>query len=129
MSFVGNVVQFQHPDPGSSLRRPALLIQAARAGQSGWRRGSDLPRLLRCETLPQPGAALTRLRLDEDRLNEARKAGRGDYDMQRHILLLIAILAEMREQRRNAPRPVAALLRGAGADRFGMGQAVGLSVL
>lgn len=81
------------PEP---LRRPALLIRAARLGQSGWKRNRDLAKLLKCETVPAVGASLPQMRTLEAALNEARLAGAAEYDLRRHVVLLIAILAEMR---------------------------------
>lgn len=83
------------------LRRPRLLVRAAHAGQPAWRRGRDLPALLRGvmpaeAPLPAPGGAAAWLRAEEDRMDEARRDGRGDYDLERHLLLLIALLAELR---------------------------------
>ena len=87
------------PEP---LRRPALLIRAARLGQSGWKRNRDLPKLLKCETVPEVGASLGQLRTIEAALNDARLAGAAEYDLKRHILLLIAVLAETRAAARAA---------------------------
>lgn len=78
----------------SGLRRPALLVAAARKGQAGWRRARDLKRALKREDLPPPAVALRLLYQDEAHLNEARIAGAAEYDLQRHVLLVIAILAE-----------------------------------
>ncbi len=83
--------------PGDSLRRPRLLVRTARAGLAGYRRKRDLARLLKTDKLPQPAAALRRLREIEASLDEERLSGTTEYDLQRHILVLIAILAEMRD--------------------------------
>ena len=91
-----NVTAFPALRSQSALRRPAPLIRAARAGQPGWIRNRDLPRLLRCDDCPEPGRALARLRYEEQGLNDARLSRSAEYDLHRHILLLIAILAEMR---------------------------------
>lgn len=99
-----NVTAFPAFRPQEVLRRPAPLIRAARAGQSGWLRKRDLPRLLRCEICPDPGRALARLRREEQDLNHARLARSADYDPHRHILLMIAILAEMRLATQHVPR-------------------------
>lgn len=85
----------------TSLRRPRLLVRAARHGQAAWRRERDLPALLRGELpphspMPAPGGAVTWLRAAEGRLEEARRTDPGNYDLDRHIRLLIALLAEMR---------------------------------
>jgi hypothetical protein len=77
------------------LRRPPLLVAAARAGQAGWRRQRDLPRLLRCEICPGHSLALSLLRREEAELNRIRLQREAIYDLQRHVLILIAILAEM----------------------------------
>ncbi|QFG37704.1 hypothetical protein BDE18_1107 [Paracoccus pantotrophus] len=103
MTMMSNVIAFQ-PRPGQPhLRRPRLLVRAARAGQVGWRRSRDLHRVLKCETPPPAGKALSRLLAEEERLDLLRRSGQAGYDMHRHILLLIAILAETAEA---APRPV-----------------------
>lgn len=99
-----NVTAFPAFRPQEVLRRPAPLIRAARAGQAGWLRRRDLPRLLRCEICPDPGRALARLRHEEQELNQARLARSADYDPHRHILLMIAILAEMRLAAQHVPR-------------------------
>jgi len=94
MSLMSNVLDFPAQPVLPRLRRPAPLIRAAVAGKSQWRRERDLRRTLHCEVVPAPGQALARLRADEDRMNAARQEGAADYDMQQHVLLLIAILAE-----------------------------------
>ena len=90
------------------LRRPSTLIRAAREGQAGWRRERDLKRLLRADRCPAPGAALPRLRAEEALMNDARLQRAAEYDMHRHVLLMIAILAEMRAVVADAPVTVRA---------------------
>ncbi|MFV0384644.1 DUF6477 family protein [Paracoccus sp. (in: a-proteobacteria)] len=99
-----NVIPFRARNTGPSLRRPGSLIRAARLGQGGWRRDRDLPRLLRCDLCPQPGAALARLRAEEEMQNSARLLRADHYDLHRHVLLMIAILAEMRAAVTATPR-------------------------
>lgn len=106
MSFVADQNIFFLPPQTTELRRPAALIRAARAGQSGWRRDRDLARLLGRETAPAGPAALRMLRAAEDAADSARREGHADYDMHRHVRLLIALLAEMIAARQNAPQPV-----------------------
>ena len=79
-----------------ALRRPRSLINAAKAGQAGWLRRRDLPRLLRCHQCPGHDRALQHLRAEEQRLNGLRLMRAPGYDMQRHVLIMIALLAEMR---------------------------------
>lgn len=82
--------------PLGPLRRPALLIRAARAGLPLYRRGRDLRRLLGRIEAPAPGLALDDL-LDAEAAHEGRRLG-GDpaYDPARHVEMLIALLAEAR---------------------------------
>lgn len=76
--------------------RPRSLVMAAQAGQSGWMRRRDLPQLLRRASLPAPETALRLLLHDEQLQNRARLDSAPHYDMQRHVVLCIAILAECR---------------------------------
>ena len=80
----------------ANLRRPRLLIQAARHGLPEYSRKRDLSRLARLDGTPTPEAALTRLIAEEEALEETRRAGEVSYSLARHIDLLIAILAEAR---------------------------------
>lgn len=91
-----NIIPFPGPMQGGTLRRPALLIRAAKLGQAGWRRERDLRKLLKCDEAPPVGVAMRQLRATEAAVNAARKAGAAEYDMQRHVALMIAILAELR---------------------------------
>lgn len=108
MSYMPNVIAFRPRPATESLRRPRILIRAAREGQAGWRRGRDLKRLLRIDHCPAPGACLPRLRAEEAAMNEARLQRAAEYDMHRHVLLMIAILEEMRAAVADAPAPVRA---------------------
>lgn len=121
MTFMPNVIAFRPLATNQPLRRPRLLIRAARAGQAGWKRERDLRRLLRSDDCPKPGAALPRLRAEEQILNTARQKGAAEYDLQRHVALMIAILAEMHTAVDAASVPVAAptirRLRDAFSDR------------
>ncbi|RJE81954.1 DUF6477 family protein [Paracoccus onubensis] len=78
-----------------ALGRPGILMRAAKAGQGGWQRGRDLPRLLRSHKCPAHDQALKLLRAEEERLNGLRLLRAPSYDMQRHVLIMIALLAEM----------------------------------
>ena len=61
MTMMSSVIAFDPRAGQPLLRRPRLLVQAARAGLSGWKRDRDLRRVLKCETMPRPEAALARL--------------------------------------------------------------------
>lgn len=95
MSFMNDQKIFSIPKQTTRLRRPAALIRAARAGQAGWRRNRDLPRLLAQPAAPLRAAALRLLYEAELKANDMRRAGRAEYDLHRHIRLLIALLAEI----------------------------------
>ena len=131
MSYMQNVIAFRPRPVTEPLRRPRALIRAAREGQAGWKRDRDLKRLLRADRCPAPGMCLPRLRAEEAVLNEARLQRAADYDMHRHVLLVIAILAEMRAAVADAPSPVrtgmeigAAMLAQVGAAFSGPGTAI-----
>lgn len=95
MSFVNNPALFLLPPLPTQFLRPPALIRAGQAGQSGWRRDRDLPRLLGRDTLPPTPVALRLLRAGEAHLDAARRERRADYDMRRHVRFMIALLAEM----------------------------------
>jgi hypothetical protein len=78
----------------SDLRRPRLLIRAARFGLGDYSRDRDLRRLL--QQSPSPDRAVPQLLDEEERLEETRRAGKADYSVARHIEVLIALMAEVR---------------------------------
>lgn len=80
----------------STLRRPRLLIRAARFGQSDYNRRRDLKRLMAGAELPGPEEALRRLLEEEEQLEGARREGAAAYSFLRHIEVLIAMMAEAR---------------------------------
>lgn len=102
----GNVIPFHPRGTDQPLRRPRLLIRAAREGQRGWRRERDLARLLRLDDCPRPGACLPRLRAEEAMVNDMRLAAAAEYPLRRHVLLMVAILAEMKAAIEAAPAPL-----------------------
>ena len=83
-----------------ALRRPRLLIRAARAGQMEYNRNRDLKRLMRADAPPAPARALARLMDLEAELEETRQAGDAAYSLGRHVEILIALMAEARLLRR-----------------------------
>lgn len=78
------------------LRRPRLLIRAARHGLCDYRRDRDLRRLIRLATLPSPDRALRALLAEEAEIERSRQAGEARYSVGRHIEILIALMAELR---------------------------------
>ncbi len=89
-----------------ALRRPRLLIRAARFGADEYKRGTALRRLLKTEALSH-GAALMRLMAVEAELEEARQAGNANYSVARHVDVLIAMMGEARLMKATGLRAVA----------------------
>lgn len=83
-------------DKLGAMRRPKLLIRAARFGVADYRRAFHLRRLLGCETPPRSVVALDRLIEAEAFLNMQRCTGDASYSVARHVDMMIAILGEAR---------------------------------
>lgn len=81
------------PWPALPLRRPRLLLCAARHGMADYRRDRDLARLLPPD--PGPRRVVAALAEAEAAQERARRAGTAGYSCLRHVDLLIALLAEM----------------------------------
>ena len=79
-----------------ALRRPPLLMRAARIGAEDYRREVHLPRILGYGVLPRHGAALLKLIELEGNLNDQRVNGNTSYSLFKHVDLLIAMLGEAR---------------------------------
>jgi len=79
----------------NTLRRPRLLIRAARFGLSGYSHDRDLTRLISDARLPGPGRAVTQLMNIEGDMNAKRKTGDATYSIARHVEILIALMAEI----------------------------------
>ena len=78
------------------MKRPRLLMRAARHGANDYQRDVHLPRLLGYGNLPGTGAALLRLLEVESSINEQRIDQDSNYSLLRHIDLMIAIVGECR---------------------------------
>ncbi len=78
----------------ADLKRPQMLIRAARLGLCDYRRERDLKRLLHGQ--PSLSRSIPRLLSEEGRLEEIRKSGDAGYSVGHHIELLIALIAEVR---------------------------------
>lgn len=87
----------------SDLKRPRLLIQAARLGTEDYRRETHLQRHLGYGNLPRHGAALMRLMEKEAVMNAERKTGDACYSIARHVDILIAIMGEAQLLRATRP--------------------------
>ncbi|ROU04181.1 DUF6477 family protein [Histidinibacterium lentulum] len=93
----------------SALRRPRLLVTAARFGLDDYIRDIHLPRILRMagSSLPRTGTALIRLLDIEESMDARRRAGAADYSVARHVEVLVAVMAETRLLAVFRPGPVA----------------------
>ncbi|MEY8839768.1 DUF6477 family protein [Cribrihabitans sp. XS_ASV171] len=78
----------------STLKRPRLLVRAARMGAQEYNRDRHLQRILGYGALPRPAAALMRLMELERGLDEQRQAEDAAYSLPRHLDLLIAMMGE-----------------------------------
>lgn len=76
------------------LKRPDLLVRAARFGLDDYVRDRDLRRCLQTEMLPSPGRALMELLQIEKQINSDRCDRLGNYQARTHIAVLTAIMAE-----------------------------------
>lgn len=81
------------------LRRPRLLISAARFGLADYDRSRDLRRIFRASAAPGPAAALARLIDEEADLEATRRAGGATYSIARHVDVLIALMGEAQSLR------------------------------
>lgn len=85
------------------LRRPRLLIRAARHGADEYQRDQHLKRHLGLGPLPRNGQALIRLMESEAVLNEQRRGNDAEYSLIKHVDVLIAIMGEARLLRASRP--------------------------
>ena len=76
------------------LKRPDLLVRAARFGLDDYCRDRDLRRCLKTEMLPSPARALVELLQIEKQINSERCDRLGTYRAATHIAVLTAIMAE-----------------------------------
>ncbi|MCR9148808.1 MAG: DUF6477 family protein [Rhodobacteraceae bacterium] len=84
------------PTQIAALRRPALLVRAARIGLAGYRRARDLGRVLGAEPPRDSGTVVALLADMEAMMELRRRCGTGGYVPSVHVALLIALMAEHR---------------------------------
>ena len=80
----------------SQIKRPSMLIRAAKFGLRDYARDRDLKRILRTDRFAAPARTLSRLVEEEAQINENRTKGDAAYSVSRHIEVLIALMAEAR---------------------------------
>lgn len=78
----------------AELRRPRLLMRAARLGLGDYRRDRDLRRLVGAGASPE--VTVPSLMQVEEALEATRLTGDASYSVTRHVDVLIALLAEAR---------------------------------
>lgn len=78
------------------LRRPRLLIQAARIGSEQYQRSVHLPRILGFGSKAKGTAALLKLIEIEETLNEQRLNSDAAYSAATHVEVLCAMMGEAR---------------------------------
>lgn len=78
----------------AELRRPPILLRAARHGALAYRRDRHLQRVLGYGRVPRSAEALTRLVDLEAEHEDLRTTGYGGYSSARHLDVLIALVAE-----------------------------------
>lgn len=78
----------------SNLKRPRLLIRAARHGLMDYRRDRDLRRIIGADVAPAPSVTVPRLLTEEEHMETIRRDGNAAYSIARHIEVLIALMAE-----------------------------------
>ena len=91
-----------------SLRRPRLLVRAARLGLVDYNRTRSLRRLMPGETPPSPGQAFAFLAEHEAAIDQIRREGAASYSVARHIELLVALIEEARLAANRMPQAKAA---------------------
>ncbi len=84
----------------STLRRPRLLIRAARFGVSEYDRRRTLPRLVNVDRNARAETIVDALMTAEADAEVQRKAGLATYSFARHIEILAALIVEARHMAR-----------------------------
>ncbi|WP_281855996.1 DUF6477 family protein [Litoreibacter halocynthiae] len=80
----------------TDLRRPRLLVRAARHGMSAYRRSRDLRRITGQSHTTSPRVVVETLLHQEEQVEQIRLARDGTYNVNKHVELLIALMAESR---------------------------------
>lgn len=80
----------------SDIRRPRLLIQAARVGSEQYERSLHLPRILGFGASRKGSSVLLCLIEMESELNRRRRDDDASYSISRHVDVLSAMMGEAR---------------------------------
>ena len=79
-----------------NLKRPKILVQAARFGLDDFKRHAELQRLLKRDQVPTPSRAIIELIDLENEINARRVSHDATYQLAEHINVLTAIMSEQR---------------------------------
>ena len=90
------------------LKRPGLLVRAARHGLNDYDRDRHLRRILRADRTPSPVVAARQLIDLEQSHEDRRQSADASYSVQRHIEALCALMGEARLLRATLMRQSAA---------------------
>ncbi|MEM8633094.1 MAG: DUF6477 family protein [Pseudomonadota bacterium] len=90
------------------LKRPGLLVRAARHGLNDYDRDRHLRRILRADRTPTPVAATRQLIDLEQSHEDRRRSADASYSVQRHIEALCALMGEARLLRATLTRKTSA---------------------
>lgn len=80
----------------ANLKRPKILINAARLGMADYDRNADLRFIVKTSQTPNLEAAIETLLSREGELEDNRKNAQASYSAHEHIRVLTALLAEVR---------------------------------
>lgn len=80
----------------TALRRPTLLIRAARFGLASYDRDAVLKRIFGMAVPPTGRSCISRLLEIEAEMDTTRRNGDATYSIARHVEALIAVMAESR---------------------------------
>ena len=80
----------------ANLRRPSLLVRAARHGLQDYDRKRDLRRIAGSAPSKSSAALIAHLVDQEEQIESTRKSGCATYSISKHIEILVALMYESR---------------------------------
>ncbi|MEO1454552.1 MAG: DUF6477 family protein [Pseudomonadota bacterium] len=92
-------------ETAKKLRRPGLLVRAAKLGATEYDRAKELRRLIPGVSVPNPNKAIELLLDQEQELETIRTLGDASYSVMRHVRVMIALMAEVHLARRLIETP------------------------
>lgn len=102
----------------STLKRPGLLVRAARHGLAHYDRSRHLRRILHANDAPSPWEAAHQL-FELEQFHESRRCdGDGAYSVQNHIEVLCALMAEARLMQGALPRQAKSYAKASAMPAF-----------